>query len=164
MRSRVTRVFLSILLTASLAAAQTHAAKKSAASKKSSGTLTAAYLEKVMDAWSTMDTKNVTRYYSQAADNPYFDVTPMQWPNWEAYAKGVQQEFGDYKQFKITLSNVRIHNAGNFAWSTATWHANTVDKNGKAGTVDARWTAIWQKQGGRWIILHDHNSIPGPAE
>jgi len=32
--------------------------------------------------------------------------------------------------------------------------------NGEKQPLVLRWTAIFEKQGGRWIIAHEHVSVP----
>jgi ketosteroid isomerase-like protein len=33
-------------------------------------------------------------------------------------------------------------------------------KDGKAMDLDVRHTAIWEKRGGKWLIVHEHVSAP----
>ena len=144
------------MLLCTMAAAQ---AKKAKAT--TGGGLTKARMQEVLDAWSTMDLDKVAPNYSQETDNPYYDITPLKYKNFAEYREGVQKVFADYNQIKLTLNDdAEIHNAGAWAWSTATWHLDGARKDGGKDSMDARWTAIWQKKGGKWIIRHDHNSVP----
>ena len=144
------------ILMCAVAAAQAKTAKATAG-----GVLTKARMQQVLDAWSTMDLDKVAPYYSQAMDNPYYDLLPLKYKNFAEYREGVQKIFADYTQLKLTLNDdAEIHNAGSWAWSTATWHGDGVKKDGSKDAFDARWTAIWQKKGASWIIRHDHNSVP----
>ena len=145
------------MLLCAMAAAQAKKAKATAGG----GGLTKARMQEVLDAWSTMDLDKVAPYYSQATDNPYYDLMPLKYKNFAEYRVGVQKIFADYTQLKLTLNDdAEVHNAGTWAWSTATWHGDGVKKDGSKDSFDARWTAIWQKKGANWIIRHDHNSVP----
>ena len=137
--------------------AQTKATK----GKATTGGVTKALIQESLDAWSTMDMNKIAPYYSKAPENIFFDIAPMQYKGWEDWAKGVQNLFADYKSFKFSLANEpTIHNQGNWAWSTELWHVDAVHKDGKTETIDGRDTAIWQKQGGKWLIVHEHDSVP----
>ena len=153
-----TTVVLSICICLSaIGFAQTKTAKGKAAT----GGVTKALIQESLDAWSTMDTNKIAPYYSKAPENIFFDIAPMQYNGWEEWAKGVQNLFADYKSFKLSLANEpAIHNQGNWAWSTELWHVDAVHKDGKTETIDGRDTAVWQNQGGKWLIVHEHASVP----
>jgi ketosteroid isomerase-like protein len=137
--------------------AQTKAVKGGA----STGGVTKALIQETLDAWSTMDTNKIAPFYSEAPENIFFDVAPMQFKGWGEWAKGAQNLFSDYKSFKLRLTTEPIiHNEGNWAWGTYLWHLDAVHKDGKTETLDGRDTAIWQKQGNRWLTVHEHVSIP----
>ena len=119
------------------------------------------YLQKVLDAWCTMDMHKVAPYYSQAPENVYFDIAPMEYHGWAEWSKGFSNLFSDYKSFKISLKGEpSIHTHGNLAWSTELWHVDAVHKDGKPETIDGRNTTVWQKQGDKWLIVHEHDSVP----
>jgi ketosteroid isomerase-like protein len=33
-------------------------------------------------------------------------------------------------------------------------------KDGKTSPLNGRHTAVWEKIGGKWLIVHDHVSVP----
>jgi ketosteroid isomerase-like protein len=41
-------------------------------------------------------------------------------------------------------------------------HLSIAFKDGKTEEIDARHTAIWEKRGGKWLIVHEHVSVPMP--
>ena len=53
-----------------------------------------------------------------------------------------------------------VHRAGNDAWATATVHTEYVFKNGSRQVMEERWTLIWTKKGGNWLVVHEHFSAP----
>lgn len=114
--------------------------------------VTKTLIQETLDAWSTMDTNKIAPFYSEAPENIFFDVAPMQFKGWQEWAKGAQNEFSDYKSFKLSLtSEPVIHNESHWAWGTYLWHLDAVHKDGKTDILDGRDTAIWHKQGNRWL-------------
>jgi ketosteroid isomerase-like protein len=123
--------------------------------------VTKVLIQETLDAWSTMDINKIAPFYSDAPENIFFDVAPMQFKGWGEWAKGAQNLFADYKSFKLTLTTEPIiHNEGNWAWGTYLWHLDAVHKDGKTDTLDGRDTAIWHKQRNRWLTVHEHVSVP----
>jgi ketosteroid isomerase-like protein len=134
---------------------------KTAKGKAGTRGVTKELIVRSLDAWSTMDPDKIAPYYSKAPDNIFFDIAPMEYRGWAEWAKGVHNLFADYKIFKFTLADEpAIHNLGNWAWSTELFHVDAVHKDGKTETIDGRDTAVWQKQGGEWLIVHEHDSVP----
>lgn len=128
--------------------------------------VTKSLIQQILDAWSSMDTKKITPFYSAAPENVFFDVFPMQYEGWSEWAKGAQKLFTNYRSFKLSLSGEpAIHNEGNWAWATDRWHVDAIHKDGKAETIDGRDTAIFQKVRGKWLTVHEHTSVslPEPA-
>ena len=154
---KTTAVLWICICLSAIGLAQTKTAKGNA----TTGGVTKALIQESLDAWSTMDTNKIAEYYSKALENIFFDIAPMQYKGWEEWARDVQNLFADYKGFKFSLANEpAIHNQGNWAWSTELWHVDAVHKDGKTETIDGRDTAVWQKQGGKWLIVHEHDSVP----
>jgi len=127
----------------------------------STGGVTKALIQEILDTWSTMDTDKIAAYYAKSPENAFFDIAPMQFRGWEEWAQFAKSLFADYKSFKLSLTNEPIiHNEGDWAWSTYLWHVDAVHKDGRTETMDGRDTTIWQKQRNRWLTVHEHVSIP----
>jgi ketosteroid isomerase-like protein len=56
--------------------------------------------------------------------------------------------------------DLKVNRRGNVAWTTVTGHLSAKMKDGKAMELDIRHTAIWEKRGGKWLIVHEHVSAP----
>jgi ketosteroid isomerase-like protein len=166
MRLRYGWTPLAVLALAAFAAAVPQAPKKPESTAKKSETAFdfKARMQEVMSAWSTLDPSKVAPFYSKEPGNVYYDVAPMKYVGWDAYAKGVPEAFADYSSLKITVGkDAKTARHGNVAWGTATWHGDGVKKNGGKETFDGRWTVVWQKTGDDWLIVHEHVSVPmGP--
>ena len=75
-------------------------------------------------------------------------------------------EMGEMKNTKYEFSDIRIHLAGNTAWATLKYTiAADVMDNGKTRHVDGGGlgTAILEKRGDGWRIVHWHSSAPRRA-
>jgi len=119
------------------------------------------YAQRVCDAWATLDVNNAKQYYDNASNNAYFDLAPLKYASWKEYESGVVNLLKNFKSIKFTVNDdFTTHNAGKLVWSTATMKLDSTDVNGKAETTDVRWTAIWEKKGGKWLITHEHVSAP----
>ncbi len=138
------------------------APKKPAAKKASSaGPLPdKAYIQKIWDGWATIDPANVAPYYAKGP-NTFFDIAPLKYTSWEDYAEGVKKEFATYKSAILTVNDdLQIHPAGDYCWVTATIKEDAALKSGKREMATFRWTAVFQKQDGKWLIVHEHVSEP----
>ena len=134
-----------------------------AAAQKPEGRATApdkAYCQKIWDGWSTLDPSNVAKFYASGA-HTFFDIAPLKYASWDEYEKGVRKELADYKSAKFSVNDdAAIHPAGSYVWGTATVKFEMTHKNGKVESGDMRWTVVFQKQNGKWLVVHEHVSVP----
>ena len=119
-----------------------------------------AYLQKIWDGWATLDTANVAQFYA-SGQHTFFDIAPLKYSSWDEYHKGVRQVLADFKSAKFTVSDdAELHAAGKYVWGTATVKEEMTHKNDKVDTGAFRWTMVFEKQGGKWLIVHEHVSAP----
>ncbi|HTR66472.1 MAG TPA: nuclear transport factor 2 family protein [Terriglobales bacterium] len=126
----------------------------------SSKTPDKAYMQKIWDGWATLDPANVAGYY---ADGPhvFFDIAPLKYGSWDEYDAGVKKVLAGYKSAKCTVNDdAVVHPHGDLAWGTATINYEMTAKTGKIEMGAFRWTVIWEKQDGKWLIVHEHVSEP----
>ena len=122
-----------------------------------------AMMQKVIGAWQTMDPSKVAQYYSKEADAIFFDIAPLKYAGWDAYAAGVAQMFGALSSLTLTLNDdAWIERHGDIAIAAVTGNGVMVGKDGSKQVVDWRWTVIWEKKGKEWLITHEHLSAPLP--
>ena len=120
------------------------------------------YLQKLMDTWGTLDPANMAQYYDQG-EYVFFDIMPLKYNNWPEYQKGVAEILKGYKSVKLTVSDdAQIHTDGNLTWVAATLKEDAVTTSGKHELATWRWTVIFEKQAGKWMIVHEHTSAPLP--
>jgi ketosteroid isomerase-like protein len=119
-----------------------------------------AYLRKIWDGWSTLDPANVAQFYAKG-DHPFFDMAPLKYNNWDEYEAGVKKELADYKTAKFTVNDdARLYRAGEYVWGTSTVKSDMTTKADKHDLGTFRWTVVFQKQQGNWLIVHEHVSVP----
>ena len=118
------------------------------------------YLQKIWDGWGTLDGANQTSFYAQGP-HTFYDVAPLKYESWDEYANGVKSLADAYKSAKFTVNDdVAIHPHGDLVWATATIAEEMTTKAGKIEMGNFRWTAIFENEGGRWLIVHEHVSKP----
>ena len=120
-------------------------------------------VSKIAQAWESLDITKVDPYYATDGDLTFFDIAPLKYANWAEYRTGVQKMFFEpNRSLKFTLKDdVRIHRRGRLAWATFTFGADVVSKQGASSHLDGRWTLMLeQRKGGRWVVVHEHVSVP----
>jgi ketosteroid isomerase-like protein len=147
-----TLVCLAMIALSSVAATQSSDDKKAAGPDK-------AYLQKIWDGWSTLNPANVAQYYA-SGPHTFFDIAPLKYSSWEEYQKTVVQVLADYESAKLEVDDVELHPAGNYVWGTAIIKEEMTHKNGKVDMGNFRWTVVFERQGGKWLIIHEHVSVP----
>jgi ketosteroid isomerase-like protein len=119
-----------------------------------------AYLQKIWDGWGTLDAPGQKQYYAQGP-HVFFDIAPLKYGSWDQYQSGVTKELGDYKAARFTVNDdAQIHKSGDAYWVTATIASDMTQKSGKREMGTFRWTAVFEKQNGKWLIVHEHVSEP----
>lgn len=119
-----------------------------------------AHCQKIWDGWSTLNPDNVSDFYASGA-HTFFDIAPLKYSSWDEYKAGVRKELADYKSAKFTVNDdLQLHPIGTHTWGTATVNFEMTHKDGKVEKGDMRWTVVFHKQGDKWLIVHEHVSVP----
>ena len=154
MPKRSLTVLLAVLALALPSLAQSHQAAIS------SGAPDAALMQKILDGWSTMNPHDAAKFYAPGA-GVFFDITPLKYSSWDEYENGVRNVLANYQSLKLTANDdATVHVHGDMAWGTTTIKEDAVRKNGMREMATLRWTMIWEKRNGEWLIVHDHTSEP----
>jgi ketosteroid isomerase-like protein len=154
MRYRLLTLFLCLLAIA--AASQTKTAKK----MMPAGAPDRALMDKIWAGWSTLNPDNVDGFYAKGP-HTFFDIAPLKYASWDEYQSGVRKELADYKTATCTVNDdSQVHPAGDTVWGTATVKCDMTRTSGKRELSQFRWTVIWHKEDGKWLIVHEHVSQP----
>lgn len=121
-----------------------------------------ALIPKIVQAWESMDLGKIDPYYAADSDLTFFDIAPLKYANWTEYRTGVQKMFFEpNRSLKFTLKDdLRIHRRGQLAWATFTFGVDVVSKQGANSHLDGRWTLLLEQRNSRWVVVHEHVSVP----
>ncbi len=120
-----------------------------------------ALIEKYYAAWNTGNPDNAAPLYAKDADLVFYDLTPLQYTGWAEYDKGVRAVLGSFAAAKFTTrGDLKATRRGSIAWTTVTFHLSGKKKTGESVEVDGRHTVIWENRSGKWLIVHEHFSVP----
>jgi ketosteroid isomerase-like protein len=153
----MTKTLVTLLLTLSLAIpgfAQKKAASGDAEFKD--------LIKEYYAAWSTASTDKPSLLYAKDADLVFYDVAPLKYNGWDEYKVGVQKNLFDNMVSGTLTANddLKVNRRGTIVWTSVTGHLSGKMKDGKTMEADIRHTAIWEKHGGKWLIVHEHVSVP----
>jgi ketosteroid isomerase-like protein len=120
-----------------------------------------AYLQSIWDGWAAADIEKQSQFYVTGPGHLFFDVAPLKYNSWEEYKAGVAPSLKDSPKVTYTLNDdLQIHPAGETTWVTGTLDMAGTSQQGEQQTLTLRWTAVLVQQGGRWLITHEHVSVP----
>jgi len=143
-----------------LAASAFGQSKKSTAKKTPGPAPDKTYVQKIWDAWSTLNPDNAAPYYA-SGPHTFFDIAPQKYSNWDEYQQGSKNVVAGYKSAKFTVNDdLAIHPHGDLVWATATVADEMTTKAGKVEMGNFRWTVIFENEDGKWLIVHEHVSAP----
>ena len=115
------------------------------------------------EAWSTLNPDNAAPMYAKEADAVFFDIAPLKYNGWEEYKVGVKQIFASAASASfVPNDDLKVTRRGNIAWTSNTFRGTIHQKDGKTMELTGRHTAVWEKRGAHWIIVHEHVSAPLP--
>ena len=113
-------------------------------------------------AWSSGGPDTAGKYYAKDDGLIFYDVTPFSYHGWKEYVPGVKKALLDNAaDAKLTAGkDLKVTRRGSIAWTTVPMHFYEKTKDGKVVEVDLRYTGIWEKRGGGWLLVHEHISAP----
>lgn len=113
-------------------------------------------------AWSTGITDTVAKFYAPDDDLIFYDVTPFSYHGWKEYVPGVHKALLDNAaELKLTCGKeLKVTRRGNIAWTIVPMHFHEKTSDGKVEEVELRYTGIWEKRGSKWLLVHEHISVP----
>lgn len=149
-----------LILLFALSLSSAAASHKTAAKATAGPVPDKAYMQKIADGWSTLDPADAAKFYAPGPGT-FFDVSPLKYTSWEEYENGVRKVLASYQSVKFTVNDdAEVHAHGDCVWGTATIKEDALLKNGTHEMATLRWTVIWEKRDGKWLIVHDHTSQP----
>ena len=118
--------------------------------------------ERYVVAFRAKDLDGVMRFYVPDKTLLVFDVVPpRQFIGADAYRKD-WKEFFDSVEGPITveMADFKADASGQLAYTHSIQHVSAVDKKGQKIDFTARVTDVFRKNKGRWLVIHEHFSVP----
>ena len=106
-------------------------------------------------------------WYRQDAHFWAFDFLPPAegFTDWPAYAEGISRTLHGLREFRIEPLPETFHydRRGEVAWMSMAFRPSGTTVAGKAfGGLVARTSLVLERDGDRWLIVHEHVSAPLP--
>jgi ketosteroid isomerase-like protein len=117
---------------------------------------------KLWTGWDSLDPSKVASFYSKDPNNVYFDISPLKFKGWAEYAEVAGKSLAGAHGAKWSPNgdDFNVIKSGNLAVTTLTMNLLFTDKAGVTSKMQVRVTDVWEKQGGKWLIVHEHVSVP----
>jgi ketosteroid isomerase-like protein len=108
------------------------------------------------------DMVGVGRYYANSPDLVIFDVVPpLSYVGWDSFRTDWQGFFDGFKSISVyDWTDIHVEAARDLGWMHAIVHIVGVLSDGKPLDMTFRDTAIYKRQTGKWVVVHDHGSVP----
>jgi uncharacterized protein (TIGR02246 family) len=119
--------------------------------------------EQVAAAFAAKDVDKIMSAFAPGEDLFVFDVIPpRQYVGAAAYRKDFEDFFATAAAGPTTneISDLAITTDGKLAFAHYTSHMVTTDKSGRKTEMVLRTTDCLKKIKGKWLIVHEHNSVP----
>jgi uncharacterized protein (TIGR02246 family) len=88
-------------------------------------------------------------------------IPPRQYQGWQAYRddwQGVLAQCSDSPKMEITDLSVQVERS--LAYSHSIQHFSCTGAKGNVVALTMRTTDIYRKIDGKWLVVHEHNSVP----
>jgi ketosteroid isomerase-like protein len=113
-------------------------------------------------AFNAKDLNAIMKVYEPGNALVVFDVVP---PRQYVGAAAYRKDWGDFLAMfkgplKFSLSDLAITAGRRVAFSHSIQRVQGTDKDGKPIDLTVRLTDGYRKIGGRWLIVHEHVSVP----
>ena len=119
--------------------------------------------EQLAAAIAAKDVDKIMQFYAPGEDLFVFDIIPpRQYVGAAAYRKDYEGFLSTVAAGGITnqISDLDITAGGKLAFAHYTSHMVATDKNGAKADMVIRTTDCLKKIKGKWLIVHEHNSVP----
>ncbi|HKV53706.1 MAG TPA: nuclear transport factor 2 family protein [Candidatus Binataceae bacterium] len=118
--------------------------------------------QRIANAVEAKNAQAILENYIPGDELLVFDaIPPRQYQGWDAYLKdwqGVLDQCAGKPSMKIGDLGIEVE--GNLAYSHSIQHFACAGTNGRPLRLTMRTTDIYRKNQGKWLIVHEHNSVP----
>ncbi len=156
--------FLLALILVSLSAGLATAGDqgKSASSAAPGAAAFKALVDTYWAVWGAGDLDKAAAMYAKEPDLVFYDLEPVKYVGWTAYRAGVVPNIlSKFATAKFIVNDdLKATRRGSIAWTSVTVQGVGTLKAGGDVNVTMRHTAIWERRGNAWLIVHEHVSVP----
>jgi uncharacterized protein (TIGR02246 family) len=119
-------------------------------------------IDRLVKAVQSRDIEAILATY--APDAVIYDVRDSLEYGKEGLRKSWKECFDSSKSFNIEVSEPTISVDGNLAFSHCLSHATGKTTDGQPIDIWMRATDCYRKVNGKWLVVHEHVSVPGDFE
>jgi ketosteroid isomerase-like protein len=122
-----------------------------------------ALCDELFTAHQRLDPAGIKRLYAQLPDGIHFWERALAY-DFAQVAATLDALAASVAALELTPGEFRAGGSGATGWFAVTFHARRVLPDGRVFELDGRLTAVAAKIDGRWLIVHDHASLPLPTK
>lgn len=118
--------------------------------------------QRVIEGFKTKDVDKIMSCYVPDETLFVFDVVPpREYVGAKAYRKDWDELFAEFSgPAEADMSDLKVFVQGTMGYAHLIVHSVLTDKDGKKTESNVRTTDVFRKTGGKWLIVHEHNSVP----
>jgi uncharacterized protein (TIGR02246 family) len=122
-------------------------------------------ISRYFTAWSTRNPERAASLYAKDPDLVFFDFSGAH-RGWDSYRRAKTEYFSELGSYHVTpAGDLTAKRQGNLAWTAVTFRGNQSEKGGRITPILGRHTAVWERRGTDWVIVHEQFSpTPAPVE
>lgn len=122
----------------------------------------AAVEQRIATAVETRNADGVMANYVPGAGLMVFDlIPPREYDGWDAYKKNWQGVFDTcVGPIAMKITDLKVVSDGRLAIGHSLQHFTCTDGKGDKIDMVMRTTDGYRRTGGKWLIFHEHNSVP----
>ena len=126
------------------------------------------FINELFAAWSTdtgkVDYEAIGRFYFKEPENVFYvPMLPLEgYKGWHNFRNGIEQNlFNSVSKFRLTAKDdLQLWRRDDLAWGTFTFNFSKTSIDQHILEFEARMTAIFERRGGQWLLVHEHASTP----
>ncbi len=114
-------------------------------------------------AWERRDPTFIDGYFARDPDLLlFFERRQLSgWPRVETLYRNMFANASG-GAVRSTASNVRVGARGDMGWLAANFHLEVTNPAGERAVDQGRQSIVYERRGGRWVVVHRHTSFQAP--
>lgn len=122
----------------------------------------AAVEQRALEGFKAKDVNKIMSCYTPDETLFVFDVIPpRQYVGASAYRKDWEGLFAQYPgPVEADMTGLEVAADRTIGYAHLIVHSVLTDKDGNKMETNVRTTDVFRKSGGKWLIVHEHNSVP----